>query len=186
MVWLKILEKILVWILEEYVFFFLFSETLRWLAILKEKIEVWQRWLLSQAKKRTWPGFRHKENNISEFQIAKNYTADWAHGAPSYSQAAWVPSSQRVPGQNWPFPSACVGAEVSSGAEPGHAASLGSGWPASQELGGWSHLVQMCLTDWFRWEVEEGTKVRSEARAGKGKARFRAAGRTRLCRAIQA
>lgn len=89
----KILEKILVWTLEEYFFFF---EMLRWLAVLKGKIGVWQRWLLSQTKKRTWPGFRHKENNISEVQIAKNCTPDRAHNAQAYSQAAWVPPSRRI------------------------------------------------------------------------------------------
>lgn len=57
------------------VFIFLF-EMLRWLAILKEKIEVWQRWLPNQAKKSTWLGFRQREKNISEIQIAKNFTPD--------------------------------------------------------------------------------------------------------------
>lgn len=84
--------------------FFFFFEMLRWLAILKEQIEVWQRWLLSQAKKRTWLGFRHKENNISEIQIAKNYTPDWARRAPTHSQAASVPSSQRITTAELVFP----------------------------------------------------------------------------------
>lgn len=64
--------------------------------------------------------------------------------------------------------------------------SLGSWWPASQELGRGSHLVQMQLTNWLRWEVEECTKIRSAVKARIDKPWLKAAGKTRLYRDTQA
>ncbi|KAJ7400337.1 hypothetical protein BTVI_106446 [Pitangus sulphuratus] len=70
--------------------------------------------------------------------------------------------------------------EASGGAEPAHAASLGSLWPVSLELGGGSHLVPMRLTKRFRGEGEECAKIRSQVSARKEKPQLEAAGKTRV------